>query len=88
MKSKARHTAVVVAATLLCSVAQRVSAAPPAKDAPNPKVTVVTPQTDASRAVNPQVEADVNRAAEAARWDQDPVLNGTAKDVTAASKKP
>lgn len=86
MKSKARHT-VVVAATLLCSVAQSVCAAPPVEDAPNPKVTVVTPQTDALRAVTPQADADVNRAAEAARRDQDPVLNGTAKDVTAASKK-
>lgn len=87
MKSKTRH-AVVVAATLLCSVAQSVCAAPPANEAPSTKITTVAQQTDVPDAVPRQSVADINRAAEAARRDQDPSLNGTAKDVTAASKKP
>lgn len=87
MKLKARH-AVVVAGTLLCSVAQSVCAAPPAKDVPSTKITTVAQQPDVPHAVPRQSDADINRAAEAARRDQDPSLNGTAKDVTAASKKP
>lgn len=87
MKSKALR-AIVVTATLLWSIAQSVSAAPPTKDTPNPKVAAAAQQTDVSRAAPRQADADVHRAAEAARRDQDPDLNGTTKDVTAAPTKP
>lgn len=87
MKSKP-HPVVFIAAALLCSIAQGVSAAPPAKDAAKPAVTAAAQQTAVPPAVPHQSDADINRAAEAARRDQDRGLNGSAKDVTAASTKP
>ena len=87
MKSKP-HPVASVTAALACLVAQGVLAAPSANDGAKPLVATAARPTAVPRAAPRQSEAEINLAAVAARRDQDPDLNGSAKDATRASIKP
>lgn len=74
-----------VAGALLGLIAQGVFAAP-TKNPATPLIMAAAQQTAAPTAAPLRSDAEINRAAAAARRDQDPIVNGSVKDIKPASE--